>query len=111
MTVQVEKDSDGIQYFWKDPDAELDFLFDWAGLTNGNWFNDWLQVGEVINSYTLTVPAGINQVLDQLNAAQNGVIVWLSGGTPCESYDVECEVVTNYGRTDERTMRIKVQNR
>lgn len=109
--INLQKDSDGIQWLEKDPDAQLDFMFDWAGLEHENWSDNWLQEGEIIVSHTVTVPTGINLDSDAPTLDQKAVIVWLSGGTVCESYDVVCQIVTNLSRTDDRTMRVKVKER
>ena len=113
--VNLQTDSDGIQWLEKDPDAQLDFMFDWAGQEHGNWSDDWLQPGEVISSHTIEMPANADGDLildsDAPIQDQKAVIVWLSGGTVCESYDIVCRIVTNLSRTDDRTMRIKVRER
>jgi hypothetical protein len=86
--------------FYKDPDAVLDYGFDWSS---------WLDVGETISSYTIDEDTGITVDSDSESA---GVItVWLSGGTAGETYAVRCEIVTSDSRTDERTMIIKVKER
>ena len=54
--------------FLKDPDATLDYAFDWSG---------WLQSGETISSYAITVDSGITKESD---SQSSGVVtVWLSG--------------------------------
>lgn len=89
--------------FYKDPDAVLDFLFDWS---------DWLQSGESISSYTITV-SGTGLVVDDDSEAGGIVFVWLSAGTPGVVYDVTCNIVTDNAtaRIDERTMKVRVQQR
>lgn len=109
--INLQRDSDGIQWLEKDPDALLDFMFDWAGLEHGNWSDDWLQPGEVITLHEITVPAGITLESDAPSLDQKAVIVWLKDGEACTSYDVVCKITTNLSRTDERTMRIKVKDR
>lgn len=86
--------------FKKDPSAVLDYAFDWS---------DWLATGETISTATWTVPAGITKT-DQDETTTTAVI-WLSGGTADTDYNVACAVTTSDGRTDERTMTIKVRNR
>ena len=39
------------------------------------------------------------------------VKVWLSSGTVGEEYEITCRIVTNSGRTDDRTFIIEVQSR
>ena len=84
----------------KDPDAVLDFAFDWSS---------WLAESETINTYTVTVMSGLT--LDSDSQADGVVTVWLSGGTAGNWYTVACRIVTSAGRTDERTMRIRVEER
>jgi hypothetical protein len=43
--------------------------------------------------------------------ANTSVTVWLSSGLAGTEYDVACEIVTSAARTDERTMKIKVEER
>lgn len=86
--------------FNKDPNAVLDYGFDWSS---------WLQTGETISSATWTVPTGITKTSQTESTTET--IVWLSGGTAGTSYDVSCRIVTSQGRTDDRTMTIKVAER
>ena len=103
--------------FKKDPDAVLDFAFDWAPLTNGRngAKSNWLASGEVIatvedtRQYTITAQTGIT--VDSSSATDDTVTVWLSGGTANTWYTLACKIVTNAGRTDERTMNILVLDR
>ena len=88
------------QTYLKDPDAVLDFAFDWSS---------WLASGEIISSRTVTVETGITKDSD---AESSGVVtIWLSGGTAGTTYSVACKIVTSASRTDERTMLVKVINR
>ena len=87
--------------FKKDPDAILDFAFDWS---------DWLATGETISTRVMTVPSGIT--LSSTDTESSGVVTfWLSGGTAGNWYDVACKITTSASRTDERTMNIFVDNR
>jgi hypothetical protein len=62
----------------KDPDAKLDYPFDWRAKTNGHGDSDWLAPDETIESYVITVDAGLTLNSD---SESNGVVVaWLSGG-------------------------------
>ena len=87
--------------FFKDPDAVLDYLFDWSS---------WLSVGEAISSHTITI-SGTGLALDSSSENSGIVTAWLSGGTLGTVYSVSCEITTDAGRTDERTMHIRVQER
>ena len=93
----------------KDPDAKLDYPFDWRAKTNGHGESDWLAPNETIVSYVITVDAGLTLNSD---SESNGVVVaWLSGGEVGEWYKVACKITTNAGRIDERTLHIHVENR
>lgn len=82
--------------FVKDPDAVLDYAFDWHA--------HWLQTGEEINTYTITVTAGLTK--DGDSESEGVVTVWLSGGIAEQLYEVSCKIVTSLGRTDERSIEI-----
>lgn len=86
--------------FVKDPEAVLDYVFDWAS---------WLDTGETISSHTITVPAGLT--LNSSAVASGLVTAWLSGGDVGATYRVECKVVTSAGRTDERSITIGITER
>jgi len=85
--------------FVKDTEAVLDYVFDWSS---------WLDTGETISSYTMTVPTGITEGTGSYATSQASgrVTVWLSSGVAGTEYAVECKIVTSAGRTDERTMLI-----
>ena len=85
--------------FEKDPQAVKNYKFDWS---------DWLDTGETIQSRTVTVPSGIT--LDSDSATNTSVQATLSGGTVGESYDINCEIVTNSSpaQTEQRTLTILI---
>jgi hypothetical protein len=84
----------------KDPSAVLDWAFDWTG---------WLATGETIDDHTITADTGIT--VDSSTEDTGKVTVWLSGGTAGINYKVACLITTTEGRTDERTIWIKVVER
>ena len=92
----------------KDPSAVLDYAFDWTG---------WLAAGETIavDSETgeklITITADTGITVDSSTESDGKIIVWLSGGTAGINYKVACKITTSAGRTDERTIWIKVTNR
>ena len=86
--------------YTKDPSAILDWAFDWT---------DWLAAAETITDHTITADTGITV---GSSTKDTGVVtVWLSGGTAGINYKVACKITTSAGRTDERTIWIKVTNR
>ena len=97
--------------FLKDPDAVLDYKFDWKAKTNGNGDTDWLDSDETISTKTVTVDDGITKDSDALADTNTSVAVWLSSGTAGVDYEIACEIVTSASRTDERTIKIQVRER
>jgi len=89
--------------FLKDPEAVLDYGFDWQ---------EWLEGGETperILTHTITVPP--EMTLDRSEEADGVIAVWLSGGLGGKTYRVECKISTNRGRVDERSIWIKIEER
>ncbi len=84
----------------KDPDALLDYVFDWSA---------WVATGETIASKVVTVPAGITLTSSPYTGTT--VTAWVSGGTVGQTYPVACRITTNQGRTDERTLFLQVRQR
>jgi len=87
------------QRFVKDPDAVLDYVVDWS---------DWLGT-DTISSSSWTVPTGITK--DSDTNTTTTATIWLSGGTEGAEYRVTNQIVTTDGRTDERSIIIKVDER
>lgn len=87
------------QVFVKDPEAVLDYLFDWS---------DWL-VTDTITTSTMAAETGIT--IDDDDNDDTTATVWLSGGTAGEDYRVTNTIVTMGGRTDERTIIARVRER
>lgn len=83
-----------------DPEAVLDYVFDWSL---------WLSAGETITTATVTADPGIT-VGDVVTAAEK-VTVWLSGVTLNARYKVRCSIVTSDSREDSRHMTIGVRSR
>ena len=88
--------------FTKDPNAVLDYKFDWAA---------WLASGETISTRTVTADTGLTVASSSITNTGTSVTVWLSGGTAGSNYNVLCRIVTSASRTDDRTMRIQVRER
>ena len=84
----------------KDPSAVLDYVFDWT---------EWLATVETITDHTITADTGIT--VDSSSEYAGKVTVWLSGGTAGINYKVACKITTTAGRTDERTLWIRVVDR
>lgn len=90
--------------FIKDPEAELDYSFNW---------NDWLDTTstppESIVSHVITVPDDLTLISSE--KAGGVITVWLKGGTPQLTHRVECLITTSAGRKDERSFWLVIQER
>lgn len=84
--------------FVKDPNASLDYEWDWAA---------WLD-GDTIASHTV-VATGLTVVSS--TASTTAVVAWLSGGTAGATYVATCHIATAAGRQDDRSITIRVENR
>lgn len=88
------------EVYQKDPEAVLDYIFDWS---------DWLEVGEVITTASITAPTGITVSSQAFTSTQ--VTAWVTGGVVNVSYRIECKITTNLLRTDVRGVMLRVTDR
>jgi len=86
--------------FIKDPDAVLDYQWDWAA---------WLETGETITDHEVTATSGLT--VDSTSEDDGAVTVWLSGGTVHQTYTVDCTITTSAGRVDSRSIEIDCKDR
>lgn len=84
-------------YWMHDPDARLDYAWDWAA---------WLD-GDTIASATIDADG---MTADPPTITGGRVTVWLSGGT-LGTHKVACRITTQLGRVDERTRTIYITER
>jgi len=84
--------------FKKDPSAVLDYQINWA---------TWLDGDSILGSSWI-VPSDLTEVSSSHTATT--ATIWLSGGMLI-SYEVTNRIVTAGGRTDDRTIIIKVEQR
>jgi len=85
----------------KDPQAVLDYTIDWT-----KWLDE---AGDAIATSTWIVPTGLTKVTET-NTTKLAT-VWLSGGTVGTNYTVTNRITTAAGRTDDRSITIRVQER
>ena len=86
--------------FKKDPDAVLDYTVDWTEYLTA--------ISDTISSVTWILSSGITKV-SQSNTTTTAT-AFVSGGVS----DVEtltCRIVTAGGRTDDRTIQLKIVSR
>lgn len=89
----------------KDPNAIIDYYIDWS---------KWLRDGDTILSSTWTVQAGLTKIADPITAVVDPftdtvATVWVSGGTAGSSYTALNHITTAQGRTQDRTITIRVR--
>jgi hypothetical protein len=86
--------------FDKDPNAVLDYIWDWEA---------WLDTdnSEVINSHTIVETGDL--VVDSSTDTDTTVTAWVSAGSAGTAQRVTCRIVTNQGRTDDRSIIIRVK--
>ena len=90
-----------IKRYTKDPASVLDYTIDWG--------TNWLAAGETISTSAWTVESGITK--DSDSNTTTTATVWLSGGTAGTVYTVTNRITTSAGRTAERSLYIKVEDR
>lgn len=90
----------GNSTFEKDPNAILDYTFDWGS---------WLADNETILTSIMTVGVGITKGSSSKNGTRTKV--WLSGGAVGTTYGITNRITTSEGRVDDRTIYIKVAER
>lgn len=85
----------------KDANAVLDYTMDWS---------QWLATGDDLATSTWTTTTGLVKDSDVLDA-DNTTTVWLSGGTPGQTYVATNRITTTGGRTDDRSITVFVTER
>lgn len=94
----------GATTYTKDPQAVLDYVFDWSS---------WLLVGESIVTCSFNVSnVNVNglTVSSTANDASTATI-WLGGGMLGRTYSVQNQITTDMGRTNVKSLNIKVLDR
>ena len=87
--------------FTKDPDAVLDYSVDWSL---------WLAGDQIATSQWILAPDTDLEAAADTNTTTKAT-VWLSGGVNGTTYLATNRITTAGGRTDDRTISIKVQDR
>lgn len=85
--------------FSKDPTSDLDYICDWS---------EWLGA-DTIESSTWQVPPELNNTGDDFNTSVT--TIWLGAGVAGNTYTLTNTIVTVGGRTVERDIKLKVQER
>jgi hypothetical protein len=88
--------------FVKDPDAVLDYTFDWS---------QWLTGTDAITSSTWIVESPLEIVPASDSFTDTTATVFLSGGEEGSNYTLTNRITTDGSRTDDRTIEIHVRSR
>ncbi len=90
--------------FLKDPDARLDYRFDWSERLAG---------GLVLVASSWSVePEGAGAPAIETSAIDGAeTVVWLSGGTAGRVYAVRNRITLSDGQIDERSLVFRVEQR
>jgi hypothetical protein len=84
-------------YFFKDPEAILDYSWDWT---------DWLGPEEVITTQDVVAEG----VLAETPTCSGGIVTCrLSGGTIGVSASATCHITTSAGQADDRTIHLVIR--
>jgi len=86
-------------FFMKDPNAVLDYKWDWSS---------WLTSGDTITTANVTIASGDVTINSQSNTTTT-VTAWISAGTVGTEATLTARVTTAQGRTDDRTITLKIQ--
>lgn len=93
-------DTDNLPSYTKDPDAVLDYHWNWK---------PYLSDGEIINTSTFFVSPGI--LVGVTASTTTDTTLWLSGGQIGKVYRCTNRIVTNQGRTEDRSINVRVRDR
>lgn len=95
----------------KDEDAVLDYRWEWAA-------NGWLTDGDTITDAAFTVYAADGSTIpdadttpaevDSSSFTDTDATAWISGGTAGTTYLITCHIITDAGREDDRTLKLKI---
>lgn len=98
----------------KDPDAILDYLWDWTEWLAGNFdlVGSPTVETDVITSFEVFAVGSPAPIEVGTLAQQGGLIVaFLAGGDLGQMHQVTCRVHTAGGRTDDRSIWLKIRTR
>lgn len=89
----------------KDPNAILDYEWDWSAWLAAHTPADTIVAADVlVSGCTLVTPA-------QITSGGQRVRAWLSGGTVGAPASATCRITTSAGRVDDRTLYLTIKER
>jgi len=94
-------DGSGKPTILKDPNAVLDYTFDWTA---------WL-AGDTLVSIDSAVSGSIGANISAQYFSGQKATIWVQGGTSGSKIALRCRIVTLAGRVDDRTVYLKIKER
>jgi hypothetical protein len=95
------------EQYLKDPDAVIDYVIDWSA--------SYLLSGEQItaSSWFILPQGAVNDLaIDMIPPAASGVAtIFVTGGIAGKTYQLTNRIATDQGRTDERSITIRVEEK
>lgn len=88
-----------VQDFVKTPASKLDYTIDWS---------EWLPDGDSVIDSEWDIPEGLS-VINQLLLDGSRCVVWLEGGRPDHNYLLTNTIVTQAGRREAFTQKLRVR--
>lgn len=82
----------------KDPNAKLDYGFDWSA---------WLVTDTITASTWVVSPAG--PTLSGATFSPTKTTIWVDGGTADTKYRLTNHITTTAGRIDDRSFNLKIK--
>lgn len=96
-------DASGKKTILHDPDAVLDYTFDWTA---------WLApVTDRIIQVDFLVTNSVNAAVVAQYFSDTHATAWIAAGVPGEKITLRCRIYTQEGRIDDRTAYLKVKER
>lgn len=92
--------SSGVAVITKDPQAVLDYIFDWTAYLAA--------ISDTLVSVSFTASSGTITDFYFLGPIATA---WISGGVVGTSITLTCHIVTAGGRTDERHVSLRIKER
>lgn len=90
--------------YLKDPAATLDYGIDWGA--------GYLQDGESLSESSWSIfPSGGLAIDSEPPVSSTQATVFVTGGTVGHIYQLTNRIVTDQGRTDERSLTIRIKDR
>ncbi len=100
-----------IEAFKKDPNAKLDYTFDWS---------DWMPTGDTITASAFTIETisgdaspliSSSSPAESFSASSSTTTLWLEDGTAGNTYVVTNQITTSDGRISENSIVIIIEDK